>query len=209
MELGEREREALPVPPRLEAAKVEPQRTRVDDLLFAAPFRLLAQPRAAQQRFDAREELAQRERFAEVIVGSELEPQNAIELLVFRREDQDREMLAARAQAAAELEAVEARHDDVEDGEVRQRALEPRQRLRAVGKRLDAETIALQCHRYRRAEAFLIVDERDQCSRCRAHDANLLQNTWPIASATKSPQLASKTPRPLRSIEMSRAHLVA
>src|SRR5687768_14779200 len=53
IELGERERQGLRMPPCLEAAQVEAEAARFDDLLLVSAFRQLAKTRAAQKRFDA------------------------------------------------------------------------------------------------------------------------------------------------------------
>src|SRR5687768_17280728 len=105
------------MPPCFEAAEVEAEVPRLHDLLLLPTFRLLPQTRAAEKCFDAGDELAQRKRLAKVIVGAELEADHPIELVVLRRKNQDREMLAPRAEPAAKLQSVQARHHHIENGQ--------------------------------------------------------------------------------------------
>ena len=73
---------------------------------------------AAQERLDPAHQLAQAERLGQVVVGAELEADDLVDLVVARRQDQDRHLGAGRAQAAEDLEAVDAGQADVEDDEV-------------------------------------------------------------------------------------------
>ena len=75
--------------------------------------------RAAQQRLDPAHQLAQAERLGQVVVGAELEADDLVDLVVARRQDQDRHLGAGGADAAQHLEAVDAGQADVEDHEVR------------------------------------------------------------------------------------------
>ena len=93
-------------------AGVAPQ----DDLARRQHVVLVALLRAAEDRLDPRRELARRERLRDVVVGADLEPRDAIGLLVARREHDDRH-LRAGADAAADLEAVDSRQADVEHDE--------------------------------------------------------------------------------------------
>ena len=77
---------------------------------------------APQQHLDARHQLAHRERLAQVVVGADLEAEHAVELLLARRHEDDRQRLGPRAQPAAQFEAVHPRQADVEDHEVGERA---------------------------------------------------------------------------------------
>src|SRR5947209_14162495 len=82
--------------------------------------RILDERQPPEEHLHARRELAHRERLAEIVVCAELESENAVELFIARREKDDRKRFAARAQTAAKLETVHARHGDVEDRERRQ-----------------------------------------------------------------------------------------
>ena len=202
IELRERERKRLAVPSRLEPAEIEPERTCFDDLLFRPFLDFLPDARSPQKCTNARDELAKCEGLAEIVVRSELEAEDAVELLVFRGEEEDRQLLAACAKTAAELEAVEARHEDVEDGEVGQSALEPVHRLEPVRERLYAKAIAPECHGHSRPQALFVIDEGDEGSGC-AHAPNLLQNGAGNAAATKTPQISPGTSHALRGLAPS------
>ena len=71
----------------------------------------------AQDRPDARDELARAERLGQVVVGAELEPEQLVELVVAGREHHDRDRRVA-AQLAGDVEAVEAGQAEVEDDQV-------------------------------------------------------------------------------------------
>src|SRR4051812_20307894 len=70
--------------------------------------------RAAEQRFDAREQLRHFERLRQIVVRAELETEYAVDDLAPRGEHQDRRLDAARAEIAADVEAVFLREGDVE-----------------------------------------------------------------------------------------------
>jgi hypothetical protein len=61
---------------------------------------------AAQERVDARQQLAERERLGEVVVGAGVEAGDAILDAAARGEDQDQRRVAGGAQAAQQLAAV-------------------------------------------------------------------------------------------------------
>ena len=69
---------------------------------------------AAEYRLHARDELTRAERLRHVIVGAELEAEDAVDLAVARGQHDDRD-LAGRAQTAADLEAVHSGEHHVED----------------------------------------------------------------------------------------------
>src|SRR5207253_5038264 len=96
---------------------------------------------AAEEDLHARQQLAHRERLAEVVVRTDLESEDAVELLVARGEKDDGDALGLRADAAAELEAVHLRHEDVEDHQTGQLVLECVPRFEAV--RVELDRIAL------------------------------------------------------------------
>ena len=85
---------------------------------------------AAEDRLDARRELARREGLRDVVVGAELEPRDAVGLLVARRQHDDRHLRLC-AHLAAHLEAVDAGQADVEDDEPHRMAAKLGDRLLA------------------------------------------------------------------------------
>src|SRR4029077_20738845 len=60
----------------------------------------------------------QAERLGEVVVGAELQADHLVDLVVARGEHEDGRLGARRAEAAKDLEAVDARQPDIEDHEV-------------------------------------------------------------------------------------------
>ena len=69
----------------------------------------------AQQRAQARIELLERERLDEVVVGPGVEPCDPVVDLVAGGEHQHRNAVTGPAKGAADIEAVEPWHQDVED----------------------------------------------------------------------------------------------
>ena len=119
-------------------ARVAPQ----DDLARRQHLVLVALLGAAEDRLDPSRELARRERLGDVVVGAELEPRDAIGLLVARGEHDDRH-LRAGADPAADLEAVDARQADVEHDEADRMAAELGDRLLARPEPDDAPAVLL------------------------------------------------------------------
>ena len=167
-ELGDGQRHGGAVPLRGVALQIEDERAAAEDLvvvLFARrrARRRLEEREAPEQHADARHELAHRERLAEIVVRSELEAEDAVELVVLGGDEDDRERLGHRAQAAAELEAVHAGHEDVEDDEIGQ-ALRGAERVpggEAVGMLDDVVALAPQGEGDGFANVRLVVDDRD------------------------------------------------
>ena len=111
----------------LRAARVEAQVAGLERLALAgrAP---------AQQRLQPRDHLLHGERLDDVVVGARLQAAHAVVDLVARREDADRHLVAALAQAAQDLEAVEVGHAQVEQDDRGMHALGRLQR-RATARR--------------------------------------------------------------------------
>ena len=70
--------------------------------------------RAAEDRLDARDELTGIERLRQVVVGADLEPDDLVDVLVTRRQHQDRHV-ARLANTARHLDPVDVRQHQVED----------------------------------------------------------------------------------------------
>jgi len=88
---------------------------RSEPRLSTLPPRALVAP---HQRARTGDELAQRERLDEVVVGAALEAAHAVLDGVARGEHQHRQVRALRAHAAQGLEAVDAGEADIQDQEV-------------------------------------------------------------------------------------------
>jgi hypothetical protein len=74
--------------------------------------------RAAQESFDADEELGEGEGLGEVIIGAFFKEFDFIGGGIASREDEDGGVLSVGAEAAEEVEAADAREHEVEDDEV-------------------------------------------------------------------------------------------
>ena len=91
----------------------------------------LRQRRAAQHRLHAAAELAHREGLSDVVVGAQLEAEHLVDLLGLRGEHDDRHR-RARADLAADVEAVDLGHHHVEHHEVEVVLAQAFERLTAV-----------------------------------------------------------------------------
>ena len=69
---------------------------------------------AAQQRVQPGDDLLERERLHDVVVGARLQPRHPVADLVARREDAHRQVVPGRAQAPQHLQPVEVGHRHVE-----------------------------------------------------------------------------------------------
>ena len=86
---------------------------------------------APGERAQPRDELLDRERLDEIVVGAGLEARDAVGHRVARRQHQDRGGDPLRPQAAAHRQPVEAGHRDVEHDELGRLALGQRERCAA------------------------------------------------------------------------------
>lgn len=68
--------------------------------------------RTFQDDVDARDQIARAKRFRHVVVTADFEPKHAVDLLVTRRQEQDRHVTRP-ADLAADLQSVDFRHADV------------------------------------------------------------------------------------------------
>ena len=141
------------------AGNVDAQRARRDHLVAVLAL-VGRQLRPPQQRTHTASELVDRERLRDVVVRAELEPDDLVELVVAGSQHDDRDG-AARPQALADLEPVEVREHDVEHDEVWILLAEPVERLFAVPRRHDPESIAFERVREELLNGVLVVDEQD------------------------------------------------
>jgi hypothetical protein len=118
--------------------------------------------RAAEEDFHAREELAHREGLAEVVVGADLQPEDAVELFVAGGEKDDRRRLRHAANAPAELEAVHLGHRDVEDHEPGEFLLKRTPGFESGRVELDRIALAAHGESDRLADVVFVVDDRDE-----------------------------------------------
>jgi hypothetical protein len=116
--------------------------------------------RAAEDRADAREELARMEGLREVVVRAHLEPDDAVHVLAARGKHEHGDA-ALRAQLAAEREPVDARQHEVEHDEVHRALLDRAHELAPVGQHRARKPFLLQVLRDERAESRVVVDDQD------------------------------------------------
>ena len=107
---------------------------------------------------EAREQLARRERLGDVVVGAELETDDAVGLVALRGEHEHGHV-ALRADALADLEPVDARHHHVEEHGVDAALLEHRQPLLSVARALHRDAVLLEVAREQLEEPSVVVDE--------------------------------------------------
>ena len=118
---------------------------------------------AAQDGADARDHLGRAERLDHVVVGAQLETDDAVGLRAARGEHDDRHGRLA-PQLAADLAPVAVRQRDVEQDEARVAAAEELQR--GARRRRDdrLEALALERARERLGDRALVLDEQDRGS---------------------------------------------
>src|SRR3954471_6870100 len=113
-----RRRQADPAVAALDAPPLEvDEQVAVPDDAAADSVREVA-VRATEERLDPTHQLAQTERLRQVVIRAELETDDLVDLIVTRRQDEDRHLGPRGAQPAEDLEAVHPGQADVEDHEV-------------------------------------------------------------------------------------------
>jgi hypothetical protein len=113
---------------------------------------------AAGERAQPRDELRERERLGQVVVGAAVQAAHAVLDGVPRREHQHRGPHAAPAEAPAGLEAVHPREHHVEHERVVVRGPDRAQRLLAVGRDVDHEPFEAQAAPDRRRHPHVVLD---------------------------------------------------
>ena len=120
----------------------------------------LGRLRPPQQRAQARLQLLERERLDEVVVGARVEPGDPVVDRVAGGEHQHRRAVAGVAQAAADLQAVDPGHRDVEHDRVVAHLGHAVERLAAVGRQFDVVAVQAQCAVERGPHRGLVVDDQ-------------------------------------------------
>ena len=114
----------------------------------------------AQDGPDAGHELARAERLGQVVVGTELEAEQLVELVVTGREHDDRDRRVA-AQLAGHVEAVEPGQPEVEDDQVGSSLADRRQGGRAVAGGQHGEARVLEVVAGEGGDLRFVVDDED------------------------------------------------
>ncbi len=164
VELLRRELHLDPVDRRLAAARIDAEVAVGDHLgLEIAP--LGRGP--AQDRLDPSDELARIERLRQVVVGTDLEPDDLVHVLVASGQHQDRD-IGCLAQTPAHLDPVDVRKHQVEHDQgrgVRRRLADPVGAARRSAHRVSGVS---QVQRDERGNRALVLDHEDR-RRCRGH----------------------------------------
>ena len=204
-------------PVRSQALAVEAGDARAEVDLEAAEAQHLVAGRlrrgAAQQRLDARQQLARLERLGQVVVGAELEADDAVHRLAARGEHQQRQVARARvgAQLAAEVEAVAVGQHQVEHQRVvaargaAARGRRPASRRSSTSKPARPQVVADH-----RGEAGVVVDQQ-QAWRHRAMDESpgAERPRRSAASRTMAPRDVIAARRASRSMRCMRSSMRA
>jgi hypothetical protein len=156
IELLRRQHDLLRAPREPAGAAVEKQLADAD-----RPWAEGRRVRSPQHRAHARGELARRKRLRDVVVGSELEPDDPIGLLDARGEE-DHRQLGPAPNPPAELEPVGPREHDVEDDEARGAGLDQLARVVSVRRLERGESIAPEIPHDDVANDWLVVDDEDR-----------------------------------------------
>src|SRR5436190_4509901 len=117
---------------RLTAGEVEPEPAGLDDVAVSRRV-------AAELDADPSDQLVERERLREVVVGAELEPAQLRREVGPRGDDHDRQIGAPPPELGEHHETVDAREQEVEDDEVVPHAFGAPERFGAVAGRVDRE----------------------------------------------------------------------
>ena len=156
-----------PARARLSAAQVHLDIPQADHFLGRR-----ALPGSPQDGPHPRHQFPRRERLDQIVVGAQLEPENAIDLVVARGEEQDRH-LAASADVAADVEAVAgAGQADVEDHDAGVVLSEERQSLLAVTGQEHPEPFPPQIEVHQVGDMRIVLDD-DHRPALRAHVPSL------------------------------------
>ena len=121
--------------------------------------------RPAQQRAHARDEFVGAERLGDVVVGAELEPDDAVGLFGAGGQHDDRQGGRGRigAERTADLEAVEAREHQIEQQEIRLAAPQRRQHVGAARNLIHRKARAREAAGEEHRDIGVVFDDEHTC----------------------------------------------
>jgi hypothetical protein len=159
-ELAGRQRDRLAALRQPAQREIELERSEADDLdLLGRRAGGLGRRAAPQHRVDPREQLARVERLGQIVVGADLEADDAVDILDLRSQHDDRRRIVGGAQAPADRQPVLAGQHQVEHDEVDRLASQhPVQRLRVLGEE-HLEALLRQVAPQQVADAGVVVDD--------------------------------------------------
>ena len=117
-------------------------------------------PLAAQDGLDPRQQLGAAERLGDVVVGADLEADDAVDLVALGRQDDHRRRHALAAQDAEHLDAAHAGQHHVEEDEVEPLAAGGLERRLAIGGGGDLVALAGQVEGERLAQGGIVLDQQ-------------------------------------------------
>lgn len=135
---------------------------------------------AAQDHAHARGQLARRERLDHVVVGTDLEADDAVDLLVSRSQE-DHRHIAECAQRTAGLEAVHVRQAHIEDHQVKRRRTQPRKAFATERAMLGCHAVGSEGVEDGVRDGGFVFDDED--ARCLHFDASMRRPDGPDGSA--------------------------
>ncbi len=118
--------------------------------------------RAAEQGLDPAHQLAQPERLGQVVIRTQLEPDDLVHLLVARGQEQHGRLVACSANAAEHLEPVHARQANVEDDQVRRVAGCHLEALLTIARNGDLVALLFQRVLDPARDGVLVFDNQDR-----------------------------------------------
>ena len=137
---------------------VHPHRSGLEHPVVGGEIRLVLHP-ATQHRTDAGDQLARRIRFGHIVVRTEFEADDLVDLTVTRRHHDDGNA-GARSQRLADVGATHAGQHEVEQDDVRSGAIEFRQRRRSVVDDGGLEAFLAEQERQRVRQGLLVLHDQ-------------------------------------------------
>ena len=132
----------------------------------AARARTIARP--AQDGADARHQLARIEGLAQIVVGAELEADDAVDVVAACGQHEDRRVVAG-AERAQDIEAADARQHHIENQNLEIVGLELVERIAAVVHALDLEMFGAQVFAEHLTKLAIVIHQQHaRLARCRA-----------------------------------------
>ena len=120
---------------------------------------------AAQDALHPRDQLYNVEWLDKIVIRPGVEPAHAVGHAVFRREENDRRLVAALAHLRHERKAVHARHHHIEHNGVILRALKIGERLHAVKAAVDAVALGFECFGEDAVEVLFVLHDQNTHTR--------------------------------------------
>ena len=138
---------------------------------------------AAQHRANAGDQFARVEGFAEIVVGTQFQPDDAVHILLQRGQEDDRQLRPLRAHVAADVEPGPIRQQDIQHHEVNGVGRQALVQLAPVRGQADTKPLPLDELAEQPADLGIVIDDQDVgrgdhtrrlAPAAHAHDRNLV-----------------------------------